>query len=157
MKLSAATRFKYLENVMEREEVSSIFLLMFLYLAFKGRSREHSSVQADWVQKFGQGFEIFPSLGKRSEYHRRIVCRLGTWDFHPLGSYLSDRKTKLWSVSRHSVLVQCQSRTDINITCWLIVLKYKSSCATLWSFILFNEALSVSFLVQNFTLVLFGQ
>ena len=52
----------YLENVMEREEVSSIFLLMFLYLAFKGRSREHSSVQADWVQKFGQGFEIFHPL-----------------------------------------------------------------------------------------------
>ena len=67
---------EYLENVMEREEVSSIFLLMFLYLAFKGRSREHSSVQADWVQKFGQGFEIFPSLGKRSEYHRRIGITL---------------------------------------------------------------------------------
>ena len=38
----------YLENVMELEEVSSILFLMFLYLAFKGRSREHSSVQADF-------------------------------------------------------------------------------------------------------------
>ena len=45
-----------LENVVELEEVSSILLLMFLYLAIKERSflpegsRGHSSEQADWVQ-----------------------------------------------------------------------------------------------------------
>ena len=35
---------EYLGNVIEQEEVSRVFLLMFLYFSIEGRSREHSSV-----------------------------------------------------------------------------------------------------------------